>query len=271
MLNIHELETKWLRYKIKSFIPHVVITFSLIILILIITQFDFTNNDIKYPETIQETPKKELISTFKNKNNTPSIEKEDPKIIAIAPIHQKPTINKSEAKLLIAPSLEFIRNMQEDSPAYYTTYIEPKKNQKKKIIPKKINISKPVIPKIKEFIPVAIVEKSKTKEIKIQRQNIQGDIQHVIKRFKTSNSPALSLFIAKKYYELENYNQSYNYALITNELNNDIEESWIIFAKSLYKLNKKDTAVRMLEKYIATSHSHHAKILLDHIKTGKMK
>ena len=232
MLNIHELETRWFYYKLRSFIPHLSIVLSLIIIVVLFLQFYDAKDQKNHIENMPHTPKKELIS------------------------------HDSTPKIIIQPSLEFMNNIKVDSPAYYTHTIKPIINQKKNTNP------------VEKTIAQGISQKTaavKTKEIKIQRQNAHDDIKHVIKRFKISNSPALSLFIAKKYYALENYNQSYNYALITNELNNDIEESWIIFAKSLYKLQKKDKAVKMLEKYIATSHSHRAKILLENIKTGKMK
>ncbi|MDF1876038.1 hypothetical protein JHD48_09845, partial [Sulfurimonas sp. SAG-AH-194-I05] len=50
-----------------------------------------------------------------------------------------------------------------------------------------------------------------------------------------------------------------------------IDESWIIFAKSLVKLNKKDKAIQVLNKYIQFSHSPSAKALLKNIKSGKIR
>ena len=90
----------------------------------------------------------------------------------------------------------------------------------------------------------------------------------VLQDCKNNNNPALSLFAAKKYYELGVYDQAYNYALITNNINSDIDDSWIIFAKSLVKLDKKDKALKVLSKYINQSHSAEAKILFDDILSG---
>jgi tetratricopeptide (TPR) repeat protein len=86
-----------------------------------------------------------------------------------------------------------------------------------------------------------------------------------------NNNPALSLFVAKKYYELGDYAQAYNYALITNQINRDIEASWIIFTKSLVKLNKRDQAIQTLKDYIESSSSNTARILLEEIQSGKFK
>ena len=105
----------------------------------------------------------------------------------------------------------------------------------------------------KNFIiePQTIIELIKTEQessISIVRQTSQNEINEVVKRFNKNNNPALSLFIAKKYYELGEYRKAYNYALKTNNINNHIEASWIIFAKSLVKLNEKDMAVKTLSK-----------------------
>ena len=123
---------------------------------------------------------------------------------------------------------------------------------------------------IEENTQVEIVEEE-SKKISIQRRDTSDDIRHIIKRFKKNNNPALSLFIAKKYYELGEYHKAYNYALITNEIDRDIDASWIVFAKSLVKLNQKEMAIKTLKQYIESTHSSSAKILLDEIVSGKFK
>ena len=127
---------------------------------------------------------------------------------------------------------------------------------KEKKIPKK------VIPKIVKPVKKSII---------IKRENNYKDIAEVIKRFNKNNNPALSLFVAKKYYEIGEYKKSYNYALITNNINDKIESSWIIFAKSLVKLKKIKKAKKILKEYIKNSHSNKAKILLEDIEKGRLK
>ena len=287
MLNINELEDQWLKYKIKSFLPHLIIVASLIVIFIVISFFNFdleqpipeikNNKDvIKNIENNKSTENKSTSETVPKIENTINIEKE---IINPSKIKQTTTIKTiptEDEKLRISPSLDFIQNINRNSPAYYdNVYSKPPVIHKKKVTPKKQEVIEVAKVKVEE-VPKAIATIQNTPvaektAIKINRQNTQEDIQHVVKRFKKSNNPALSLFIAKKYYELEMYNQSYNYALITNELNNDIEDSWIIFAKSLYKLDKKDKAIEILKQYISTSHSSRAQMLVDNIKSGKLK
>jgi len=109
---------------------------------------------------------------------------------------------------------------------------------------------------------------TQTGDMQIQRESDMKDIQDVIARFKMNKNPALSLFIAKRYYQIGNYQQAYNYALITNELDNNIEDSWLIFAKSLYKLDQKKMALKTLDSYLKESGSVKAKITLDQMRNG---
>ncbi len=257
MLNLNELESRWLKYKIKSYIPHAIILVSLLILSSIASVV-FLKNEEKQPKKT-EIKIRDIIKPIALKKE-PIIKQEVIKEIIVEK-------ESSSTKMTIDPSLDFMRTMQEHSPKYYNDvvpkpYKAPKRTFKK--APKKIQ--KKVI-----IVEEPRVEVVKENLIAIKRKNTQQDIQHVVARFKKSNNPALSLFIAKKYYELGKYNQSYNYALLTNEINSDIEESWIIFAKSLVKLKKSDKAIKILQEYIEVSHSSRASILLNKIKSGKMQ
>ncbi|MCF6310116.1 MAG: CDC27 family protein [Sulfurimonas sp.] len=185
---------------------------------------------------------------------------------------QEEVIITKEEKLKLFPSLDFIRKIQSSTLNYY----EDNTNIQKSVTKKEISIEKKktIISEASE--EKKVVEKPilpiETKNIiNIKRKNSNDDIGHVITRFKVNNNPALSLFIAKKYYQLKEYENAYNYALITNEINNNIEASWIIFAKSLVKLKKKDMAIKTLKRYINYSHSSQAKLLLNEILTGKFK
>lgn len=248
MHNIHELEKRWLNYKIKSFIPHV--SFLLISILSLIV---FLNIDIDFPSSSTttskhiEVAKTDIIKIEVKKQNKIALVKTEPLIL--------------EERIILTPSLDFIKKLRHDSTNTYKsttpkeikkqTIQEPVQNYTTDLETKKVKIS--------------------AKKIKILKQETQADIEHVIKRFVDNNNPALSLFIAKKYYRLGEYDKAYNYALITNKLNNKIDESWIVFSKSLVKLNKKDKAIKVLKKYIKYSHSLNAKILLNDIISGQFR
>jgi predicted Zn-dependent protease len=168
---------------------------------------------------------------------------------------------KDDNKMILSPSFDFIKKLKTDSVNSYESQdnsndIQDNSSDESKVKSEELSVQ---------------IKKAKKPKINISMQETKNDIHDVIKRFKKNNNPALSLFIAKKYYKLHNYQQAYNYALITNEINNNIEQSWIVFAKSLVKLNKKNKAIKILTKYVKHSGSGNAKVLLDDIKAGKFK
>ena len=261
MLNLYELESRWTYYKIKSYITHAVTLISLIVIVSIISSFDFNSKEIGLKkEIVQENDSKAVTKkTIIDKGTLENI----PKDI----INEDTIVLKDKSqKTTITPSMGFIKTMQYNSPVYYNE--EPVVAKKTKV-KKKIQTPRPIKEEVIVKAPeIEVVEKT---SINIRRQDTFDDIEHVIKRFKKSNNPALSLFVAKKYYELKDYNQAYNYSLITNGINDNIEDSWMIFAKSLVKLDKKDQAISVLNKYIDNSNSQKAKLLVENIKSGRLQ
>ncbi len=267
MLNVNELENKWRKYKIKSYIPHLVIATSLIVIVIAISTI--TTSEVS---TISPVKKHQTIAKVEEakaeevKKSAIKVVKEV-KVIAVEEetvvTENKQTKNQ---KIMLSPSLNFMKKMEHNRAVYYEDDIAPVSTKTvQKIEP--VQIEEVVL----EVEKVVTENTTKKQAIKIKRQTTQSDIQHVIKRFKKNNNPALSLFVAKRYYELGEYHKSYNYALITNEIDDSIDASWIIFTKSLVKLNEKGEAIKTLNKYIEYSHSNQAKILLDDIRTGKFK
>lgn len=99
----------------------------------------------------------------------------------------------------------------------------------------------------------------------------EEELRGVIKRFNNNKNPALSLFVAKKYYEKGNYKESYTYALETYNLNPNIEDGVLLYSQSLVKLGKSDKAISKLKLYIKKSGSIKAKTLLNEIQKGNFK
>lgn len=271
MLNVNELERKYKIYKLKSYIPYIVIFTSLsiiFIVILFVNNSDiFKSNEAKHNQEAIETQLKEatkivIKEEVEEKNET----------IKDIPKEQKSIETKAEQSITLYPSLNFISNIKHSSTSSEVSY--QRVTSKDKIDVKKEEAKQKSVlkPAKKEPEPVVIEEvELQSNPLKIHRQNTQDDISHVIQRFEKNNNPALSLFVAKKYYEMQDYHQSYNYALITNRINDNIDASWIIFAKSLVKLGKKIEAIETLQKYIEHSKSTQAKTLLEEIERGKFK
>ncbi|WP_428737151.1 tetratricopeptide repeat protein [Sulfurimonas sp.] len=279
MLNTRDLEKRWLRYKIKSvLLPSTIIVLSL----ATISIFSFLYFSDKEQEDINIlNDQKQLLTQVKVNNNiqreiTQNIApQKTPEISNVIDTHvelnktnfeQKTTSTK---KVVLKPSLEFIKNIEESSDGYYhnipeeetfnTAYVDPK--------PKKNVQQKTDADEENEVV----ITSEKPKKIVIAKETNMEDIKDAEKRFKQNNNPALSLFLAKQYYAKGDYSKSYNYALKTNQLDKDNEDSWLIFSRSLVKLGKPDLAKKALKEYIKYSHSSNAQLLLDDIMTGKFQ
>lgn len=284
MLNLVELESRWLRYKIKSYMPYTIILVSLCITFIILTLI-FNNNDTnelqvnskkELPLEIQAQEKKQI----EDKILEPTYEREEKKVKDEEKTKEytklKEIKQQSDTPKTLVPSMEFIKGMKNSSQPYYEDSDDFEAQGEQEPIEEIVIQNRPEIQVENQtlenkFVEEKVVEKEISKKILIKRKNTQDDIVDVIKRFKKNNNPALSLFIAKKYYELGDYRNAYNYALITNEINRDIESSWLIFSKSLVKLGKKKLAAQTLREYTKKSHSDSARILLDEIESGKFK
>jgi len=92
--------------------------------------------------------------------------------------------------------------------------------------------------------------------------------KEVAKRFRMGHDPDDSLFLAKAYYLKAMYKKAEYWALQTNKVNENIEESWLVFAKAKAKQGHRNEAIRILNEYIKRTDSAEAKIVLNKIKKG---
>ena len=69
------------------------------------------------------------------------------------------------------------------------------------------------------------------------------------KKFSVTKDVHIATLIARKYFEKKKYKKSELWALTANELDELNEESWIIFARSKYRQNKKEDAIKILQTY----------------------
>ena len=256
MLNVYDLEKKYRLYKLKSYIPYMVVFVSLCVILLVIF---FVKNSDMFKSNKAQHNQKTLQTQIEQVKITPKEE-----------VIEKEVIEKNET-LILTPSLNFMSNIK-DSPIEVRQQRE-KNTQQEEIEQEEAKQEVFLKPTNEELESVIIeeIELHKSHPLKIQRQNTQNDLNLVLERFSKNNNPALSLFIAKKYYEMQDYHQSYNYALITNRINDNIEASWIVFAKSLVKLGRRDEAIKTLNSYFKYSKSTQAKTLLEEIERGKFR
>ena len=247
MYDIKPLEEEWKRYKKKKRKPWYAFIFS--ILIIAALAFSFLN----YKDVI--------FSKFEN-NESVVVEKPKPSVIlldsALTTLEvKKEIIEKSIVKELIIEkstndnSVEIETDDSSDDPMRYE---HP--NAKKVSITVTEAIKKPVI-----------VEKPRKKmHLNIIETTSASAYRDVAKRFADTSDTDDSLFLARTYYEKGNNKKAIYWALETNKVNSNIEESWLIFAKAKARSGHKNEAISILSSYIKRSNSAEAKALLKKLK-----
>lgn len=253
MLDVRSLERRWIKYKIKTYFPY--IAGVLLIIIMLISLPMIWLNTEKNSE-IKKAPSLSIHTT----NQTSALADS----------------NKEESTVL-EPSMEFVKTFETVIPEP-TIPSAPNPPITKSItqsvpVTKVLNVPDSSTMKLPPKVPSpsAIVVPS-DKQVTLNHNNESKiDIESVERRFKETSSPNLGLFIARYYYDHGNYADAYNFALKTNGINNKIDESWIIFSKSLMKLGKVEQAKKTLQLYIGESNSDSARALLDSIERGTFK
>lgn len=236
MLDVPLLERRWLKYKLKRSLPYLALAAILFIIII------STLVVLKHTTSIPKEPVKEKI---------PSV------------------IPTNEAAMILEPSMQFVQSLPTTAPEVSPS--NPLNIATKVVIPQK-SILQVVIPPIKPsatsttIVPSVVHPSSLKKASSINRDTVEFDIHEIEERFQNNSNPHLGLYIARYHYDHGNYSESYNYALKTNAINNTMEESWLIFAKSMVKLGKTDQAKKALQQYISQSNSESARNLLESLE-----
>lgn len=260
MLDILNLERRWLKYKIKTYLPYV--TASGIILLLLISFFIlFTSDSSQSAKEIEQIPAPVMPNSIEVPQTLPiSVSKNIP--------ITTPSVQEVPSQVIIHKTVEPAAVSLKQNTSTIPTHIS---------VPKKtIQLSSPkILQPVENTTPSApMPANASSKEEKllvINRNESKLDVDSLQQRFKETSNPNLGLFIARYHYDHGNFSEAYNYALKTNAVNSRIDESWIIFSKSLVKLGKTEQAKKTLEFYIPQSNSENAKTLLDSIEKGDFK
>ena len=240
MYDIKPLEEEWKKYKKKKRRPWFVLMFSIFFILLI--SFTFLNYKEIDSLKFNDKSKADVVA---NHSTTVLIDK------ALTTLEtKKPKVNevlqKNETKPMRVISENGSMEIVEDLP-----------------MPEALQTIKEPNAKIET------VEKPRKKmHLNIIQTSSVSAYKDVEKRFEQSHDTDDSLFLAKIYYSKKNYIKAEYWALQTNKINENIEESWLIFAKSKVKLGRKNEAIDILTKYIRKSNSAEAQSLLNKIKQG---
>ncbi len=124
---------------------------------------------------------------------------------------------------------------------------------------------------------VALVDEKKSIEIEpkekakvmISSQKL-GNLSFIKKKFYATNNVSFSNLISKKLYKSKKYQKALKWALISNEIDNENIDSWIMFAKAKVKLGKKEDAISALNSFLKRHESRKVEKLLSKISASKV-
>ena len=259
MYDIPELEKKWKKWKRKQIQKPII--FGLVSLVTV-SAISFAAymylNSKPTSNKIAKTQTKQLPAKPQQTNNP------DSNIIVIKkrPANSN-TQNQQRAQVVPQPKSQ----------------VAVKNNADETIDITKAQIVKPNVPD--EEVKVIGFDNNEAKKVKNRYKDlinsgtsnvVDPEAEHakeVEERFKETQDTADSLYLAKYYYKKGDYAKAENWAIATNNIDGDIEESWLIFAKARAKLGKRVDAIKVLQTYYDETKSKKAKQLLDKLRLGK--
>jgi len=236
MLDVRDLETRWNKYNKKRKRPLYIGISTVAILIFATGVLQYKNINLKSHFSLKKYIK---IPEQKNENLAGVKTKVDTQ-----------NANDINTKFLINDKFNQLEIKKE--------IVVEKKAKPKTVEPSVLPIDEDEL-FTENDITKPVIRKKPINIIKVASSNAYKDVE---RRFRRSHNINDSIFLANMYYKKKNYQKAIYWAKQTNKLDNNIEESWLIFAKCKVKLGHKNEAIRVLKAYIRRSNSYEAKKLL---------
>ncbi len=275
MYNVKELEDKWLNYKIKKIIVPMLKVSALYVVVAGSYYLYSIQNHQTY-SLLPSTKMTTVLGVSIDANNSIEEKKkmvvvEEKELKKVEEVIHNKNIEVVE-KISLAPVIPVI-DMEKEERISEVKKVRVKRHVKKasNLVAAKRNTY--LTPK--ELAVVSRVEQKVSKKPhqtkKMSFQSTSVNYMDVIKaKFTKFNKPREALLLAKAYYKEKKYNESEQWALTANKLDNSLEESWFLFAQSKAKLGKQREALKVLVSYYKRSRSVKAKRLIDKIKRGEV-
>jgi hypothetical protein len=245
MTNINQLEQEWKDYKKKQQAPFI-ISFAIISIIFILIITIFSGDSSKKPTK----PINKVVE-----------QKADPIKPTIVEVTKKPVVQVQE----LQPSFNFMKHINQNDKSV-KSYKNSQRIKHKTTYSKNNDSSRKVNHK-KNYTR----EKKSVQNFSMNASSAKSKVDSLALRFNDSRDPNLGIVVAKQYLQLKKYKKAYFYALEVNTIDRKNEESWIVTAKALYFLKRKDAALKLLKGYINKNDSAEAIRVFRAIQQGRLK
>jgi len=261
MINTRELERRWYRYKTKGFI----LVFSILLILSMLLYggyyvFYKLDLNISFSEQEEKITAVKGISKIVDENNSKEIESNKS---IIENIEKREEVED----VLLAPTIPIVDLEGEK--------LKDRRHKKRVATKKRVYKERTKLVKAKKETYLTakelnVINGGLTKRRETKKINLNGTSNNYMnimkKKFEENKNPREALLIAKAYYSAGNYVNSEKWALMANNLDKKLDESWLIFASSQEKLGKREEALKVLIAYYRKSKSPKAKSLIDKIK-----
>ncbi|MBN2824746.1 MAG: CDC27 family protein [Campylobacterales bacterium] len=249
MYDMKELEKKWFKYKIKQSVPWLIVLMVVLLMIL------YYNNRVRVNGILSHYYHQISTKYFPKKvetNSTIVVENNSSKVTQPP---QEKQVTKEELNVSdeIFETNDTIYETNSSNPFFSSIKDAPKVDKKTP----------------EEKLEDEIEKRHEKKYVYIKKSS--DAYKEVEKRFATSQDPEDALFLARVYYEMKNYKKAEEWAFIANELNDESEESWLIYAKAKAARGEHLKAIHILDSYLKKTNSLRARKLLEEYKAKLSK
>jgi len=261
MDNIRALEKRWYFYKIKKYLIYIN-TFGFAVMLSLGAYYAFTKSQSNVDLLIEK--KAEIQEYLKINEPVVAVEEATSNTAIPQKVENVDTNNKYEVSLeTVIPIIDMEREERKPVPRQIRTQNPVKKERVVRAKPSAYLTAS-------ELVAVNnSLDTTKIKKITLNATS-KNYIKTIKEKFSNSKNPREALLLAKAYYAEAKYKEAENWALMANKLNNNLDESWFVFAKSKAKMGQRDEAIKILASYYKKTHAPKAKELIEKIKKGSL-
>ena len=217
----------------------------------------------------------------KNATTVKMVEKNETNVSVLSELKQKSEVAKAkfeegkkqdELADKIAKKLEEFVNINETND---TSKNDPKKQRNsqgwlKLNIPDEESLTEQNGISVPQDEVIDLESKPARKRVNIQVTSASNEESVLREQFLKTNNPTIALELARLNFRNNNFKEAIKWSLAANDIDNSLEESWIIFAKSKYKLKQSDDAVKALREYNKNLNKASINELINKIKSGTL-
>ncbi len=274
MRKLEELENRWLTYKVKRILLPIV-KVSAVYLVGVSLYYLYDQQNKRTPLVLPPSTHTKVLgvtmkatdlnSSLPKKSVPKEIEKRVEKVTLVPVI---PVIDmQKEEHIKVVQKKRRKHKTHKTAKTRNAHLVQAKPNAY--LTPKELGVMGKGKATSTALPPKSHKEVHKTKKMNFTSTSVNY-VEKIKAKFKRSNNPRDALLLAKLYYKKSDFQSAEQWALSANKLDNNLEESWLLFAKSKAKLGKNHEALKILVSYYKKSKSTKAKALIMAIKRGQI-